>query len=265
MSQGGRNMNGIQGASGTETVPALRRAVRILDLVGAAHTPPNAADLARALSIPKSTTHGLLAGMVELGLLTRSQEGTYRLGAHLMQWASSYLSQQDIVQEFHRHFMENPELSDHTVTLTVLDGAEVVYLSCHNSNKPLGFTFRIGMRLPAVFTATGKAQLESVPDKELEGLLGTSWPQPLTRSSILGLDELRREFVIIRQRGYSIDDGQIREGMICVGAAVRDFSGRSIGGVAISLIESEAIPSELDRVGVRLRRTAEKLSAKFGG
>lgn len=258
-------MNGTQGEISTGTVPALRRAVRILDLVSATDAPPNAADLARALTIPKSTAHGLLAGMVELGLLTRSQEGAYRLGAHLMQWASGYLAQQDIVREFQRHFTENSELSEHTVTLTVLEGAEVVYLGCHNSNKPLGFTFRIGMRLPAVFTATGKAQLESVPDKELESLLGTSWPEPLTRSSIRSLDELRHEFGAIRQRGYSIDDGQIREGMICVGAAVRDFSGRSIGGVAISLIESEAIPSELDRVGGELRRIAEALSTRLGG
>ena len=258
-------MNNIQGESGPETVPALRRAVRILDLVSATDAPPNAADLARALSIPKSTAHGLLASMVELGLLTRSQDSTYRLGAHLMQWASGYLGQQDIVQEFQRHFMENAELSEHTVTLTVLEGTEVVYLSCHNSNKPLGFTFRIGMRLPAVFTATGKAQLANVSDKELEGLLGTTWPEPLTRSSIRSLDQLRQEFGAIRQRGYSIDDGQIREGMICVGAAVRDFSGRSIGGVAISLIESEAIPQVLDRVGMELRRTAEALSARLGG
>lgn len=258
-------MKGIQGESGAETVPALRRAVRILNLVSATDAPPNAADLARALSIPKSTAHGLLAGMVELGLLTRSQEGGYRLGAHLMQWASGYLAQQDIVREFQRHFMENSELSEHTVTLTVLEGTEVVYLSCHNSKKPLGFTFRIGMRLPAVFTATGKAQLACVPDRELEGLLGKNWPEPFTRSSIRNLDQLRQEFGAIHQRGYSIDDGQIREGMICVGAAVRDFSGRSIGGVAISLIESEAIPQVLDRVGTELRRTADALSARLGG
>lgn len=203
--------------------------------------------------------------MVELGLLTRSHDSTYHLGAHLMQWASGYLAQQDIVREFQRYFMDNSKLSDHTVTLTVLEGTEVVYLSCRNSNKPLGFTFRTGMRLPAVFTATGKAQLANVPDKELEGLLGSTWPEPLTRSSIRSLAQLRQEFGAIRQRGYSIDDGQIREGMICVGAAVRNSSGRSIGGVAISLIESEAIPQVLDRVGKELRRTADALSTRFGG
>ena len=181
-----------------------------------------------------------------------------------MRWASSFLAQQDIVAEFQRHFTQSTDLSEHTVTLTVLDGREVVYLSCRNSEKPLGFTFRIGMRLPAVFTATGKAQLETLSDAELGELFRDYWPEPLTRFSVRNLEGLRAEIAAIRDRGYSIDDGQIREGMICLGAAIRDYSRRPIGGVAISLIESEATPDVLERVGMRLRRTADALSSRLG-
>lgn len=257
-------MSGIFGESSAETVPALRRAVRILDFVSSAESAPNAADLARVMAIPKSTAHGLLSAMVELGLLVRSQEGAYRPGSHVMQWANGFLAQQDIVREFQSHFAENSALAEHTVTLTVLDGTDVIYLGCHNSNKPLGFTFRIGMRLPAVFTATGKAQLETVPSQRLQDMFANYWPKPLTRSSVKNLEALKRELEGIRLRGYSIDDGQIREGMICLGAAIRDFSGRSVGGVAISLIESEALPDVLDQVGGELRRTADALSKRLG-
>ncbi|KQQ27133.1 IclR family transcriptional regulator [Methylobacterium sp. Leaf123] len=257
-------MNGIMGESGAETVPALRRAVRILDFVSSAESAPNAADLARLMAIPKSTAHGLLSAMVELGLLARSQEGAYRPGSHIMQWASGFLAQQNIVREFQNHFAENSALSEHTVTLTVLDGTDVTYLGCQNSTKPLGFTFRIGMRLPAVFTATGKAQLETVPPHRLEDMFGDDWPEPMTRSSVKNLAALKEELKEIRKRGYSIDDGQIREGMICLGAAIREFSGRSIGGIAISLIESEALPDVLDRLGQELRRTADALSKRLG-
>lgn len=257
-------MNGILGESSAETVPALRRAVRILDFVSSAESAPNAADLARVMAIPKSTAHGLLSAMVELGLLARSHDGFYRPGAHVMQWANGFLAQQNIVREFQNHFAENSALSEHTVTLTVLDGTDVIYLGCRNSNKPLGFTFRIGMRLPATFTATGKAQLEAVPLHQLEDMFSAYWPDPITRSSVKNLAALKDELREIRKRGYSIDDGQIREGMICLGAAIRDFSGHSIGGVAISLIESEALPNVLDRLGLELRQTADALSKRLG-
>ncbi|GLS44272.1 IclR family transcriptional regulator [Methylobacterium brachythecii] len=250
--------------SGGESVPALRRAVRILDLVCTTETEPSAADLARAIGIPKSTAHGLLSAMVDLGLLARSNEGAFRLGPHPMRWANGFLARQDIVAEFQRHFMEKADRAEHTVTLTVLDGREVVYLGCHNSDKPLGFTFRIGMRLPAVFTATGKAQLEAWPDPQLERLLEQGWPKPMTRASVRSLTELRTEFAEIRERGYSIDNGQIREGMICLGAAIRDHSGKPIGGVAISLMESEALPDVLGRLGTELRQSADAISRRLG-
>ncbi|MCE4225269.1 IclR family transcriptional regulator [Methylobacterium sp. C25] len=250
--------------SGGESVPALRRAVRILDFVGAAETEPSSADLARAVGIPKSTAHGLLAAMVDLGLLTRSNEGSFRLGPHPMRWANGFLARQDIVSEFQRHFMESMDLAEHTVTLTVLDGREVVYLACRNSDKPLGFTFRIGMRLPAEFTATGKAQLEGLSNLELERLLEKGWPKPMTRTSISGLAQLQTELIEIRERGYSIDNGQIREGMICLGAAILDYSNKPVGGVAISLMESEALPEVLERLGRLLRRSADTISRRLG-
>lgn len=257
-------MDDNRDSHGSETVPALRRAVRILDFVSSAEAEPNATELARALSIPKSTAHGLLTAMVDLGLLTRSQDGLFHLGPHLMRWADSFLARQDIVAEFQRHFAESSDLAEHTVTLTVLDGREVVYVGCRDSGTPLGFTFRIGMRLPAVFTATGKAQLGALPDGELEAMYRDHWPEPLTRSSVTSLDAFRKEIAAMRTRGYSIDDGQIRDGMICVGCAIHDYSGKPIGGVAVSLIESEALPEVLERIGRRLRATADALSRRFG-
>lgn len=247
-----------------ESVPALRRAVRLLDHVSTQATPPTAADLARALDLPKSTAHGLIACMVELGLLARSQEGTFRLGPHLMSWASGFLGQFDLVGEFQRVFSQAPALDGFTITLTVLEGAEVVYLACRNSSAPLGFTFRIGMRLPAPFTATGKAMLSARGDEEVRALLAGQWPAPLTGRSSKTLPALLGELAETRARGFSIDDGQIREGMVCLGAAVQDYSGQTVAGLALSLLEHEATPARVAELGTGLRRIAAELSSRLG-
>lgn len=140
----------------SDTVPALRRAVRILDLVSGSPRNLTAAELTRVLDLPKSTAHGLLAVMTELDLLARSADGTLRIGAHSLRWANGFLSQLDIVSAFNDHLAQRHDLDPYTVTLTVREGGEVVYIGCRNSAQPLGHTFRIGMRLPAPFTATGK-------------------------------------------------------------------------------------------------------------
>lgn len=250
--------------SASESVPALRRAVRILDFVGSAASAPSAAEITRALGLPKSTAHGLLAAMVEMDLLARLPGGMFRLGPRLIRWTSAFLGQFDLVEEFQRYFAERDDFRAYSITLTMLEERDVTYLACRNSAAPLGFTFRIGMRLPAVFTATGKMMLSARTEDELRRLFGGEWPKPLTSRGVGSLDGFLVEMEEIRRRGYSVDDGQIREGMVCVGAAVRDFSGKPVAGIAISLLEQEAQPAVVDELGNRLRRVADELSARLG-
>jgi len=246
------------------SAPALRRAVQILDKIAELPSPPTFTDIVSLLGLPKSSAHGLCATLVELGLLIRSDAGTYRLGAHTMRWANGFLRQTDIVGEFQRLLQERRELAQFTLTLTILDGQQVVYLACSNTNSALGFTFRIGMRLPAAFTATGKAMLSRLSDQEVMGRLGSHWPQPLTAHSVSTPDALAEELRITRQRGFSIDDGQIREGMLCIGAAVSDFSDAVCAGIAVSMLAVEATDQRVNETGRILVDIAHALSQRLG-
>jgi IclR family transcriptional regulator, blcABC operon repressor len=250
--------------SRADTVPALRRAVQILDLVAASSHNLTPAEITRMISLPKSTAHGLLSVMSELGLLMKSPDGTMRIGPHPMRWAGSFLSQLDIVSAFQDCLAERPALNPYTVTLTMREGGEVVYIGCRHSAQPVGHTFRIGMRLPAPFTATGKMLLSDLSDGELQDVLDP-FPQPLTKRSVSSLLQLREELAMTRQRGYSIDDGQIRDGMICIGAAIRDHAGKAFSGIAISLIRSEASDETIQRLGNALREVSDALSRRVGG
>lgn len=251
-------------SSANGSIPALRRTVLIMDLVASAPSAPTAADITRATGLPKSTAHGLLNVMMELGLLLRNADGTFRLGPHPMRWANGFLSQMDVVSVFRDHFARDEALSRYTITLTVLDKGEVVYIGCRNSDQPLGQTFRIGMRLPAPFTATGKMLLSELAESELTALFGGSFPKPMTPRSVTDLPQLTQELAETRQRGFSIDDGQIREGMICIGSAVRDYSGKAIAGIATSLLRSEASAQMVADLGETMRRAAASLSQQLG-
>ncbi len=255
---------GGQQAASADAVPALRRSVLILDLVAGSPTPLTAAEITRALSLPKSTAHGLLNVMMELNLLARNPDGSFRPGPHPMRWAHSFLSEMDIVSIFRDYFARDTALSRYTMTLTVLERGEVVYIGCRDSGQPLGHSFRIGMRLPAPFTATGKMLLSELPDEELLRLFEAEFPAPMTPLSVRDLDRLRQELAVIRARGFSIDDGQIREGMICICAPVRDHSGKAVAGIATSLIQSEASADVVAGLGETVRNAARDLSTRLG-
>ena len=247
------------------TVPALRRSVQILDLISQSPSPLSFTRIVSQLGLPKSSVHGLCAALVDEGMLIRNSDGTYRVGSRIMSWANAFLCQTDMVEEFQRLLQGRNELREFTVTLTVLDDCQVVYIACSNSKAALGFTFSIGMRLPAPFTATGKAILSTLSDEEICRRFADRWPEPLTSHSVDSVNALTAELAHVRGCGYSIDKGQIREGMLCIGAPVRDFSGQAVAGLAVSLLQQEAGPQTIDTIGKKLLEIAASLSTRLGG
>lgn len=249
---------------GEKGVPALIRGSRVLDAVVASDQPLTVSDLARKLSLPKSTVHGLCGTLVDLGLLSRRSGNSFLIGPHVMRWANAFLAQTDLTAEFSSLWDSLTVLSDETITLSVLDGSEVVYIACRNSSSSLGITFRIGMRLPAPFTATGKAILSTMSDAQVRKLLAGHWPQPLTSRSVKNIESLMSELTDCRRRGFSIDDGQTRDGMYCFGTAVRDSSNQVVAGVAVSLLATRVDDRTTDLAAKSIQTIAHQLSVRLG-
>ncbi|WP_287496632.1 IclR family transcriptional regulator [Pandoraea sp. CB10b_02] len=247
------------------TAPAVVRAVQVLDVIAASAEPVTLADLARETGVPKSTLHGLCDTLVKLRLVKRHPNGGMTMGSYVMGWANAFLSQTNITEEFRAVWEASRAFAEETVTLSVLDGAHVIYLACHNGDRPLGVTFRIGMRLPAPYTATGKAMLSTLPPDEAADLLVRAWPEPLTRASVGSFSALAEEMAQVRREGYSIDNGQMREGMTCFGAPVFDASGeRAVAGLAVSFLTNEVDAATGQRIGRQIRELADRLSERLG-
>jgi IclR family transcriptional regulator, blcABC operon repressor len=245
--------------------PAVVRAARILDLISQSTVPISLAELARALDLPKSSLHGLCATLVQLRLITRLDSGQMTLGPHVMSWANAFLARSDITQEFLAAWDEVNVLPQETITLSVLDGASVVYIACRNGNRPLGVTFRIGMRLPAPYTATGKAMLSTFSDEEIRSKLKGPWPKPLTAMGTPNLAAFVKSMEATRTRGYSIDDNEVREGMHCLGAPVFDSSSKhAVAGVAVSMLSLDVTPESQQKTGNAIRHLADRLSERLG-
>jgi DNA-binding IclR family transcriptional regulator len=267
---GNRTQEGPSNRCGMEEtqirmVPAVDRATRILDHVARARSGQTLSDLARDLSLPKSTAHMLCQTLVELNLLIRNADQTYRLGPHLMRWSNAFARQSDVAAEFASIWDKETELPGATITLTVLEGTEVVYIAARNSAVSHSLVdFRAGMRLPAAFTATGKAFLSHMNDFEVERMYSEGLPEPRTKHSVRSLDELLGELAAIRTQGFSVDNQQVAEGIVCFGASVLDSHNRPIAGVAVSLLAGEVAAESRKRVIDNVKRIASRLSLRMG-
>lgn len=251
------------------TSPAVERAVRVLDAFAEAGEPLSLARLARDLELPKSSLFNICTALVEANLIVRLDDKRMVIGAHAVKWANAFLARIDITREFFATWDEMQVLPDETITLSIRDGREVIYIACRNGNKPLGVSFKTGMRIPAIYTATGLAMLSTLPEQSIRRLFDpdlVGWPEPLTSKGIMGLSALMDELQRTRERGYSIDAGGVREGMYCYGAPVFDSHGpEAVAGVAVSILANRADKKLELRAGSAMRRLAQRLTSRLGG
>jgi DNA-binding IclR family transcriptional regulator len=222
------------------TAPAVDRAVLVLKHIAAAGEGVSLASLSQALAMPKSSTLSICRSLVNGGLLMRSSSGAYGLAIGVVDLARSYLASATITDVFVSEWEQRSRFIDETVVLSVLDGADVVYVACKNGKVGVSFNYRIGMRLPAWCAASGKAILSTMGHDKAARLLP---PGPLRMSTgrmAVPRADLMAQLETARATGYAIDDEEVRAGMCCIGAPVFESrSGPALSAVAISMLKGE--------------------------
>jgi DNA-binding IclR family transcriptional regulator len=172
----------------------------------------------------------------------------------------------DRIQEFYDACHELENGSDETIQLAVLDGIEMTYLARHDGRQPVRLTSQIGRRLPASVTATGKAALATLDrDEVVRRFDGVQLPT-LTRRSLPTVAALLADLDVVRARGYSMDDEETVEGVVCFGVAI---PGREPGegpyGASITLLKARATFERVPALIADLHRIAARLSDPLHG
>jgi IclR family transcriptional regulator, blcABC operon repressor len=246
----------------TRLVPSVRKAVQVLDLL-AARGPGSLSltAIAAGLDLPKSTALAICATLADSGMLTRDAGGCYRLGPHVTALVSGYLASTDPVLNLDEALSAVPELSDETIVVSVLDGADVVYIACRTGTQPIALQYRTGMRLPAHCAASGKALLSRLDEADVASRLSGADLRVRSTGSQRSLDGLLAELRKARQQGYAADNEEVARGMCCVGAAIGGNAGPAVAAVSVSWVKAAVGQQESAAHATAIVRLAGLLSA----
>ena len=254
----------INSKKSRDLAPAVTRAISILETLAQANKPLTLGELVAYLDLPKSSVFGICSSLVRGSLLERGDTGAYSIGLRIVDFANSRLEQSNLTAEFMRFWDAYPYFLRDAAVLSERLERDVVYLACRNSSRPLGVAFKVGMRLPAAVTATGKAMLSTLSNREIDELYqGKGSLSDLTSQSVKSLTSLHKQLAQIRKQGYAIDDGETREGMCSFGAPV--FArGRNVAvaGVALSFFRADLDKAIRNQAIATLKELAATLSEK---
>ncbi|MCL6442873.1 MAG: IclR family transcriptional regulator [Alicyclobacillus sp.] len=217
---------------------AIEQAALILKVLSERKQWVSFRDLVLFTELPKSSLHSVLERLVKVGWVERTDGSMFRIGIGLVEISRNWLNDMDIVRRFTEVCDNWRSLDAGTIVLSMLDGTDALYLAYRNGNSPIGVQYKIGMRLPAATTASGKAALSQCSDDQVRDLYSSSTvlSNGLCSKTV---EDLLNELKQIRECGYSIDDEETAVGMICFGAPIKGLTGESAPcAVAISLMKA---------------------------
>ena len=152
--------------------------------------------------INKSTVHRFLSHLEAESYLFRDAAGTYMLGARLARLGAG-ASFQATLCRICRPILENlRSVTDETVNLAVLEGAEIVYLDVLESQQTFKLVSPVGMRRPAHRTSLGKAILANLQDaQQKEDVISSIEAMPDGGQKAINISRLKKELLNIRAAG----------------------------------------------------------------
>jgi len=168
----------------------------------------------------------------------------------LHRWAPPYL------QRLSAEFGE-------TVDLSVLDGSHVIYLEVIESPQRVKLAAAVGQRLPACFTASGKALLAYLPDEQVKKIIGDNITESANHSSVAVADVIA-DLRITAERGYAVSDQEYEEAINAVAAPIFDAEKHPIASIAIVGPSYRLTKDRLPVLGDSLCKMAQVISNEVG-
>jgi len=191
----------------------------VLDAFGRDRPVLTLSELARAVGVPLSTAHRLVAELTAWGGLERDADGGYRVGLRL--WELGALAPRGLgLREVALPFMEDLyEVTHENVQLAVRDGVEVVFVERFAARGAVTVLTRVGGRFALPPTGVGLVLLAHAPVEVQEEVLGAPL-QRHTRHTVVDPGRLRRVLAEVRRAGHAVSDRQVTDDAVSVAAPV---------------------------------------------
>ncbi len=243
------------------TVQSVDRAVTIMEIL-ARSGESGVTDIARELTVHKSTAFRLVAALERRGLVEQTEDrGKYRLGMGLLRLAGATTARLDIVQEARPVCRKLATDTGETVNIAVLSESSALYLDQVAGSSALQPHNWVGQHIPLHATANGKVLLSGLSEEQMDQTL-QSLPA-YTDSTVTSRRVLRTELREVRVAGYALAVDELEVGLTALAAPIHNAHGDVIASMSVSG-PSFRLEPRVEAVIPQLVAAAAEVSRRLG-
>ena len=246
-------------------IQAVERVGAILEVFTTEQPELGVTEIAERTGLHKSTAHRFLVNLEAVGLLERDpQNQRYRLGLRMFEMGGIVLEQMSLWDEALPYLEGLVTDSGETGHLAVLERGEAIYIEKVEARRALRIPSAMGRGYPAHATSLGKVLLSDLGEDEVRAIMDAHGMASYTRTTTTDVDRLLAGLADIREQGFAVDDEEYDEGLRCVGAPIRDHTGRVVAALGIGGPVTRVTPERVDELARLVINAADGLSRRLG-
>jgi DNA-binding IclR family transcriptional regulator len=218
------------------TVPALEKALDIIEFLAANQEGYSLKNLSDKLDIPTASTFRIIKNMARRGYVREypAESGKYMLGLKFMHINSMLLNQVDLLVQAKPIMKNLSKETNQIAQLGILQEFEVTYLMQEMPNVLFNLMTYPHISLPVNISAAGKVLVAHLSEKEQKEFLKNCKLPPQVKNTITNKEDFKKELDKVRTQAYAFDDEEYGEGIGCLSVPVFDFSENCIAAIGIT-------------------------------
>lgn len=244
-------------------VRSIEKAFRVLTAFGTGHATLSLSQIAAVAELDKSAAQRFTHTLERLGYLRKDPETKrFSLTPRALDPAYHYMRASPIVDRAIPYLLELSRATEESVSLSVLDGTEIVYVARILSQHMVSSNVIVGTRLPAYCTAPGVAMLARLSRRDARSVLRRSDLRAYTPGTTWKMEDLEAKLERTARLGYALAVEEIFPSDVSLGAAIIGPRNETLGAVSLSVSRLRVSPEDAEqRFAPLLTVTAHALSS----
>ncbi|MFN3274849.1 MAG: IclR family transcriptional regulator C-terminal domain-containing protein [Paracoccus sp. (in: a-proteobacteria)] len=244
-----------------DIIGGLAKGLAVIEVFSAEHPRLSVAEAAAGAGLDRATARRCLLTLAHHGYA--DYDGKYfTLTPRVLRLGTGCLATMPLPQIVQPHLDRLSDRIGESTSVSVLDGAEIVYVARAAQRKLMAIALMPGSRLPAHCTSMGRVLLAALPEDDCRDLLARHPPVARTPRTITDPGAVLAQIAQVRAQGHALIDQEVETGLCSIAVPLRSGRGRVVAALNCGMA---AAPDALERLRAVVLPQLEALAQDLRG
>lgn len=246
-------------------VPAIEKCFAILNLIATSNASLGISDISNQLDLNKSTVFNIAYTLKALDILEQSADGKFKFGTALYLLGKVSGKSSDLIQTVHPFLEKINRETKLSAFLGIRSGTHAVILDKVDTAFDIKISSEIGMRLPLMAGAGGKALLCQLTEEEIDNILKATALKPFTRKTSTDRKVFKKNVLKIKEDGVAFDDEEYIEGIVAFAVPLKAYPQDLQAAIWAAGLKQQVGTEEVPRISAFMKKIAADVNLRFSG